>query len=176
MKVDIFDFDNTLVSTPGRELAEKTYLEAIGTPWPFIGFYGRPESLIPPCFPDAPDPSYLIAATAQACQESDADVKVMMTGRPYKMRLRVNEICLRYGLKFHETYFRGQPGCNNRGDTLEIKQNVIRDRFLILPLTRLRIWEDREEHADAFELMFNGLRQERPEVEFVVNRVLPVAC
>ena len=108
MKIHVFDFDGTLVNTPGREEAERLYLAVTGVPWPHIGFYGRPESLVPPVFPEVPDESFAVQEVAKICRAGECDLSILMTGRPYKLRKRVLAICEALDLKFHESYFRGQ--------------------------------------------------------------------
>ena len=173
MIVHCFDFDGTLVYTPGREQAERDYLAATGKPWPHIGFYGRPESLIPPVFPDVPEESHAVADVIKVCREGTPDLRILMTGRPYKMRQRVLDICGHLGLQFDETYFRGQRDCNNSGDTFDFKKGVLQ-KLLILNVKELEMWEDREDHYIAFSTLFDEFRVIRPEVNFVLNRVLPL--
>lgn len=171
MRVHVFDFDGTLVNTPGRELAEKLYLEAKGEPWPHIGFYGRPESLIPPVFPDVPDASFAIQEVAEVCRKKDCDLSVLMTGRPYKMRKRVLDICEHLGLRFDQSYFRGQADCNNKGDTFVFKTSVL-EKLLVLPIKELTMWEDREDHFAQFSALFDVFRVNHAGVDFKLNRVL----
>ena len=175
MKVHVFDFDNTLVKTPGRAEAEKLYLEATGQPWPHIGYYGRPESLNPPVFPEVPDESFAIQEVAQICRAGECDLSILMTGRPYKRRKRVLEICEHLGLKFGQTYFRGQSDCNNKGDTFVFKTSVL-EKLLVLPIKQLMMWEDREDHFDQFSALLAVYRGNYPDVDFVIHRVLSPAA
>lgn len=150
-RVVIYDFDGTIFNSPDREQGETTYFEATGRTFPFPGWWGRLESLMPPVVPDKPGKEWLIEATIAAYREDikdqDAEI-ILMTGRPFKNRKRVLEICGHFDLTFHEHYFRGQPGQRGR-DTLEIKSNFIQD--LMNPkLKILEIWEDRPEHVSAF--------------------------
>jgi hypothetical protein len=170
VNIDVFDFDGTLVKTPGREQAEKDFLAATGNPWPHIGFYGRLESLIPPVFPEKPGDEFLIQEVAEICRAKECDLRVLMTGRPYKLRNRVLEICTHYGLAFGLTYFQGQKDCPGI-NTFECKTSGLRQLLTLNP-QRLRLWEDREDHFVLFEELFRTFRAERPEVEFVLNRVV----
>ena len=167
----VFDFDGTLVNTPGREEAECLYLAAKGEPWPHIGFYGRPESLIPPVFPEVPDESFAIQEVAAICRKGECDLSILMTGRPYKMRKRVLEICEHLGLKFGASYFRGQSDCNNKGDTFVFKVSVL-EKLLVLAPQELEMWEDREDHFAQFQELFGVFRGNYPDVNFVLHRVL----
>jgi hypothetical protein len=174
MKVHVFDFDGTLVNTPGREQAEKLYLADKGKSWPYEGFYGRPESLIPPVFPEVPDESFAIQEVAEICRKKECDLSILMTGRPYKLRKRVLEICGHLGLTFDQSYFRGQADCNNKGDTFVFKTSVL-EKILVLPLKEVVMWEDREDHYTQFSALFDLYRANYPEVIFTLHRVLPVA-
>ena len=171
MRIQVFDFDGTLVNTPGREEAEASYLAVTGKTWPFVGFYGRPESLIPPVFPEVPDQSFAIQEVAEVCRKGDYELGILMTGRPYKMRKRVLEICEYLGLLFEESYFRGQSDCDNSGDTFQFKKSVL-NKLLILGPKELTLWEDREDHYNQFFELFEEFRKNYPEVNFVLNRVL----
>lgn len=176
MKLEVYDFDGTLVLTPGREAAEKSYLEANGKPWPHIGFYGRPESLIPPVFPDVPDAAHAIEEVAAVCRLKQADLTILMTGRPYKMKQRVLDICAHLGFVFDETYFRGQRDCNNSGDTFDFKKSVLEKKLQSQPWTSVTMWEDREDHYEQFSKLFEQFRANYPDVNFILHRVLPPAA
>lgn len=176
MKLKVYDFDGTLVASPGREQAERDFLAATGKPWPHIGFYGRPESLIPPVFPETPNESFLIQEIADICRKGEGDLRILMTGRPVKMRNRVLAICQGYGFIFDQTFFRGQHDCNNSGDTFDFKQSVLETKLKTLPLTGVEMWEDREDHYIKFAQLFEVFRADYPDVDFVLHRVLPPAC
>lgn len=155
-RVVIYDFDNTLFNSPGREEGEVLYLEGTGNLWPFGGWWGRIETLMPPIVPDPIPESMWIASTLAAYREDQKDKDaylVMMTGRPFKCRKRVREILDSQNIVFHEEFYRGMKG--QRGsDTLEIKLNIIEGKALG-PLIHnslevLEIWEDRPEHSSRF--------------------------
>ena len=56
----IYDFDGTIFNSPDREAGELAYLEATGNMFPFPGWWGRIESLMPPVIPEKPGPEWLI--------------------------------------------------------------------------------------------------------------------
>lgn len=171
MKVKVYDFDNTLVKTPKREEAEAAYLAANGTPWPFQGFYGRLESLLPPVFPDAPDASFLITEVAECYRKPEEAYKVLLTGRPMKMRSRVKEICVRLGCEFDDWFLRGHPAFDNHGDTLQFKKSVLLN--LLGRFDALEMWEDREDHFVAFNEWFESLKVEKPDLNIQLRFVQP---
>ena len=147
----IYDFDGTLFNSPNRETGEIAYFEATGKEFPFQGWWGRLESLMPPIVPEKPGTEWLIPKPVASYREDRKNPNsqlVLMTGRPFKNRKRIIEICDSHDIKFDKYFFRGQPGQKGR-DTLEIKCNFIQE--LIHPkLEILEIWEDRPEHVSAF--------------------------
>lgn len=148
----IYDFDGTLFLSPDRESGEVLYLEGTGSTWPYQGWWGRIESLMPPVVPDPIPHDLLVASTVEAyrkdCADTDTNL-VLMTGRPFKARKRVQEILDHFDLKFHAYHYRGMKGQKGR-DTLEIKLNIIESELLHPKLEILEIWEDRPEHTSAF--------------------------
>lgn len=110
------------------------------------------ESLMPPVVPHPPPETLLVAATVEAYRKDAQDENtnlVLMTGRPFKSRKRVQEILDHFGLKFHAYHYRGMSGQKGR-DTLEIKLNIIENDLIHSGLEVLEIWEDRPEHTSAF--------------------------
>lgn len=174
IKVKVYDFDNTLVNTPNRENAEIAYLAATGEPWPFVGYYGRVESLMPPVFPEIPDASFLIPEVRECYLKDEPCRKVLLTGRPMKMRSRVKEICIRLGCDFDDWYLRGHWEFYNRGDTLEFKKSVL--LYLLKNHEILEMWEDRQDHYDAFSAWFDELRQENPALDITLRFVGTLAA
>lgn len=144
----IYDFDGTLFNSPTREQAKT----CLNKDFAFEGWWGRPESLLPPVVPQNPTSEWYIQHTIEQYRKDAQNQNtklVLMTGRPIKIRTRVQEICDFYELKFHEYYFRGQK--NQKGnDTFEIKCNFITQSIMHEELKVLEIHEDREEHVQGF--------------------------
>lgn len=162
-KLAIFDFDDTIFKSPGRDLGEKAYLSSTGNKWPHAGWYGRIETLTPPIVPQIPPKDMLIEKTFQEWQKRKQDPNtktVLLTGRPYKIRHRILEILGHYDMTFDQEFFRGQPGTKGR-DTFEIKMNIIQG-LLHPELELLEIWEDRPEHVSGFINEFKKLKQSQP--------------
>jgi hypothetical protein len=123
----IYDFDGTIFNSPDRDQGEMLYFEATGQTWPHSGWWGQMETLLPPIVAEKPDESLLIAATVAAYRQDAQDEQtelVLMTGRPYKTKWRVQQILDHFGLTFHDYRYRGMRGQKGR-DTLEIKVNII---------------------------------------------------
>lgn len=148
----IYDFDGTIFNSPDREAGELAYFEATSQTFPFSGWWGRMESLMPPVVPEKPGPEWLIEATVAAYRQDakDEDAELfLMTGRPYKNRRRVIEILDHFDMKFHAYRFRGEPGSHG-SNTLEIKARMIQTDIIHDGLAVLEIWEDRPEHTSEF--------------------------
>lgn len=50
-RIELFDFDGTLASTLASDQGKKAFKRALGVEWPFRGWWGRPESVLPPVAP-----------------------------------------------------------------------------------------------------------------------------
>lgn len=149
----IYDFDNTLWQSHGRETGEPLYLEKTGQKWPHSGWWGRVETLMPPFVIDPITEDYFVADVLAAYRVDRAEQNTncyLMTGRPAKMRHRVRQLLDAAGVTFDDYYFRGMKGQPGHGDTLEIKLDLIQHQIIHPALEVLEIWEDRPEHASRF--------------------------
>jgi hypothetical protein len=172
-KIAIYDFDDTIFKSPTREQGEIDYFKLTGNKWPHVGWYGRVETLSPPLVPQIPPRSFLIESTYQAFlkdkQNPQAKV-ILLTGRPYKMRHRIQEILSNFGMVFDQEFYRGQPGTTG-SDTFQIKMNIIRG-LLTPEIELLEIYEDRPEHVSGFIDQFKKLKtqQDYPK-QYIVHDV-----
>lgn len=151
-RLAIYDFDGTLFRSPGPEEGSDLYFDATGNYWPHQGWWGRVESLLPPIIPN-PIPQSLwieevVSRYRQDIKDQNAFV-VLMTGRPYKNRHRIQEILKDQNLEFHKEYYRGMKGQKGR-DTFDIKVNIIEQELFHDNLKIVEIFEDRPEHLSAF--------------------------
>lgn len=164
----IFDFDGTLVRTPGPVEGKTRYLAGTGSPWKG-GWWGRIESLSPPVL-DSPCPSSLVIRTVfnemeDVISRSETAVGVVVTGRITPLRpavLRIlDEICIAAkndtvpeGKSFlHPDAIFTHPG--GRLQTIDFKRLLFRTLLTSEPLKNceirdIHIWEDRKHHADIF--------------------------
>ena len=169
-RVVIYDFDGTIFKSPHREQGETVYFEYTGQMLPFPGWWGRIETLMPPIVPQNPELDWYIESTINAFRKDSKDSEtecVLMTGRPFKIRKRVIEICENQNLKFDAHYFRGQPGSKGR-DTLEIKNNLIVEHVVHQGLKVIEIHEDRPEHVSGFIDIFKRLKREFKQLEKIL--------
>eukprot|EP00735_Rhodelphis_limneticus_P010606 TRINITY_DN3394_c0_g1::TRINITY_DN3394_c0_g1_i1::g.30975::m.30975 TRINITY_DN3394_c0_g1::TRINITY_DN3394_c0_g1_i1::g.30975 ORF type:complete len:187 (+),score=-3.55,DUF2410/PF10307.4/7.7e-09 TRINITY_DN3394_c0_g1_i1:126-686(+) len=147
-RIDIFDFDGTLIFTPTREDAI-----AAGHKLSFQGWWGRKESLIEPI---VSDPLVLVnlpvAKAFRRSQEDPTAVTVMMTGRQSKLRNNVLDLLERSNLLQPgadvETFFN-----NGNTDTLSFKMHQIHALCRKHQVSCVQIWEDRLPHAHEFASM-----------------------
>lgn len=170
MKLDIFDFDGTLVYSPLRNTFLKVKGVGNGTAlqlydkWldqnqkpkrKWTGWFGRRETLLHPIFPRPLRNDMLNREVADQFLESKNSAEVttwMMTGRHTGIGQQVIDILMGYDLLDKkdlssskvETYFA------SRTPTLEWKKDTIYEAVMDRGFTKVEMWEDREEHVIAF--------------------------
>lgn len=168
----IFDFDGTLVRTPGPVEGKAKYVLETGQSWSG-GWWGRLESLCPPVV-DTPYPTARVVNTVfdkmeEVMTRSQTEIGVVVTGRVMSLRpavLRIlDEICISRrnesvpsGDSFlnHDAVFTHIGG---RLTTYEFKTQLFKliltsDPVAKLDISEVHIWEDRREHADPFATSF----------------------
>lgn len=143
-KIFLIDFDGTISRSPNRKEAEKIYKEKIGEDWPFKGFYGRNESLDMNIFEFPP-----IQSTVDVVKREygKPNTKVfLLTGRVPKNSQAVEKILNSYGVKFDDYFYKTSH------DTLDFKLKKMSQLLEEYPDTQeVTLYEDRQEHFDAFE-------------------------
>lgn len=135
----IFDFDNTLFNSPEKPEG-----------WT-RGWWGRPESLLPPHVPVDPGPEFWIPDTVNAAKAASSSHSIMMTGRHPGFEKRINHLLNSIGLQFDEKFF-----CSGE-DTLSFKKHKIIEFVKRLNPDFVEVWEDREIHIVAFKELLNNL-------------------
>ena len=114
----VFDFDSTLVDTPLPEAGAAAWQRVTGEPWPYAGWWGRPESLSP-LLPSRAGPA--MQAYVESCADAQA-VVVMLTGRRAHLAAAVRACLEAHGASlFHQQLFN-----DTRQDTLEFKAAELR--------------------------------------------------
>ncbi len=162
-QLHIFDFDNTLFRSPEKP-----------DWWAMQGWWGRSESLNPPCVPERPGPEWWVGTTVADARRSISDPSVhtvLITGRAgKKFKHRVTELLSQAGLHFDEVHLAG--GADN---TLTFKLKLIDSLFERYPVARIEMWEDRVEHLGPFDTKLGGLGVEY-EVHAVRAKPMAVLC
>lgn len=194
--LEIFDFDGTLFKSPLNTKENKDiYLKETGIPWeidkknaqelskklgkkiyPRSGWFGRPETLMPPFVPNPVPQNMWIQEIVDRFLESKNSsnvITVLMTGRHKGIQSEVLRILHQADLvkieKKGEKYFqadenvtclfqgddgpfvKGFPKINHK-DTISWKLWII-EKYLnfLQELETINIWEDRDEHVVEFQ-------------------------
>lgn len=181
-RLKVMDFDGTLVNTPGpdsliegipaRRFYENWHKSSGSTKKPFVGWWGRVETLLPPIFGRLDEDGNWelpegvlneeLATLHKQHREDPENLVVLMTGRHRKMqhpteKEHVSRVILdRLGLFFDEYYY----SCDFR-PTLTFKCDTIIEVLEANPtIEDVEIWEDREAHYSSFWDFIKYLKKE----------------
>lgn len=160
-KLVIYDFDGTLFRSCDEVEGKRLYKEKTGISWPYRGWWGCIESLMPPLVPVLPGDEWYFCDVVSA-QKKDDGYLVLMTGRLDIFRERVLELIENVGMRFDEIYF-GKSNVK----TFVMKCERIRDLLSRGKYSVLEIWEDRIEHIDGFVKLCRELKGELLESAIV---------
>jgi len=159
-QLHIYDFDNTLFRSPDKP------------DWWSRGWWGRLESLTPPCVPEKPGSEWWDHAVVSRARKSisDPDVKaVLVTGRINSVfKQRVHNLLRQEGLRFHTVAL--NPGTSTDQAKLATFENE-----LTPDITHVEIWEDRAHHLSKFESFFRG-KGLSVKGHLITTNPMPVAC
>tara|TARA_Y100000389_G_C17463096_1_gene523287 strand:- start:1109 stop:1603 length:495 start_codon:yes stop_codon:yes gene_type:complete len=150
-KLSVFDFDGTLINTPEPTEKEKKVWEVVNDKeWPFIGWWGRPESLDLDVWPMEPKPEVLEAYKKEMSDPNT--MVVLLTGRLEKLRPQVQVILDKNNFDFDAVLL------NRGGNTLIDKIGQMNNLLKSNPsIKKLEMWDDREEHFPKFKSWGGGL-------------------
>ena len=149
-ELHIYDFDGTLFNTPMPDVGKSRWQEATGEKWPHRGWWGQAESLDTDVFDVTPNPGVL-AAFHESMAAPNVHT-IVLTGRHRALVAVVQKIMGAHGVAPDELKLT-PSGLG----TLNYKQKVIRKWARTAPLEKIVIYEDRPEHAAAFEAMSDEL-------------------
>lgn len=140
MKLCVFDFDNTLFRSPSPPKKWKD------------GWWTKPISLNPPFVPKEPDMYWWndsIIEEILMCSGKKDNYVILLTGRLDNVfRERVMELLNQIGITKKFDYV----GLNNQKNTIKYKLDTMSEFLKKDPRIReVEIWDDRVEHAQAFE-------------------------
>ena len=170
-QLHIYDFDKTLFASPEKP------------DWWTQGWWGRPESLGPPCVPDRPTADWWNSSVVSSAKRSNSDpdvVSILVTGRLVKkFHLRVRDLLRQAGLRFDSVHL-AAGGSSTETAKLKVFAETLADNPGI---TSVEIWEDRAEHIGKFKSFFEaqGLKCKAHLVKIAPHEVacdsdLKLAC
>ena len=164
-KISCFDFDGTLVETPiGSPENKEKWAKHYGKPWPYLGWWGRDESLDTEVW--EMNPVTEVYDAYQIESKNPQNVMVLLTGRLQKQADLVKGITDSIGYKFDRYLF------NNKGGTLQNKINHLNNLLMIYPTVRqIELWDDRLEHFEEFESWGKSLKESGRIDSFYLNKI-----
>jgi len=164
-KLSVFDFDGTLIDTPiGSPENKQKWAEYYGKPWPYLGWWGRDESL---------DTNvWQMSVVKEVFDDYQKEVKdpetlmVLLTGRIKKQENIVGSIVNERGYYFDYYLF------NTGGRTLSNKINHLNNLLSKYPdIREVELWDDRIEHADSFKKWGETLKENKRIDKFYLNEI-----
>ena len=161
-KLKIFDFDGTLIDTPKPTYFTKNeYAKYHGLEeWPFLGWYGRPETLDMSVWDMNTIPQTI--SDYNKVMGDPNTLTIMLTGRVKKLKPQVISILDKHGLKFDDYLF------NKGGETSLDKMKQIEGLLKEYPtINDVEMWDDRDEHIPTFQKWGKTLKP----IKFKINHV-----
>jgi hypothetical protein len=154
-RLAVFDFDGTLMDTPMPDTGKLQWEEKMGKPYPFSGWWGRPESLDLQVFDIKPFPSVLAQLKKEVV--TPGTYVLILTSRMEKLRPEVQAVLDANKIKVDKLDMKRAEG--NKGT------KVLRYVQQLPDLKVINVYEDRDIDLEAYE----GIRnQVPPGVEFNV--------
>ena len=140
----IFDFDGTLFRSPAKPAL-----------W-IGGWWGKQESLNPPCVPQVPDSDWWISDVVVKAKEAQGDPKamsVMMTGRGAEaFSSRIDELLSGVGLNFDRVLL------SDSYDTVAFKSGEIRKILEQNPsIMEVNIYDDRVSYIEQYKSLISKI-------------------
>ena len=146
-KLVVYDFDGTLFNSPDRLEGEAIYVRETGQNLPFKGWWGKIESLSPPFVPQSPAPEHYNLKVLATYFENKKDSRIiLMTGRPYKLRHRVEEILAAQGFQAESYYYR----IDSNRHIVDIKSEYIESKEIGENIKSIEIYEDQKDNITKF--------------------------
>ena len=152
--MSVFDFDGTLMNTPGPEEGKAMYSEIKGKPYPHNGWWSKKESLLP---------EYQIQPISSVLDEyhkiKSTDITILLTNRLPRLEREIREL-----LDFHEIFFDHYLFATADPKSKRLLSHL--ERTNLLPrIKRIECWDDMTEHVEDLDTM------SIPGVTIIVNLV-----
>lgn len=148
-----FDFDATLINSPEPDEGKKIWLQVKGEQYPYLGWWGRPESLDLNVFDIKPFPSVLLQLKKELVIPNT--YVIILTSRMEKLRSYVQAVLDKNGIVVDKLDMKRAEG--NKG--IKILRYV--EQFPELKV--INVYDDRESDIQSYE----NIRTQIPEgIEF----------
>lgn len=152
-RLSAFDFDGTLIDSPEKEQGKVQWSEKMGKPYPYLGWWGRPESLDLNVFDIRPFSSVLNQLKDE--QSKPNTYVIILTSRMEKLRPEVEAVLKANNIKVDKVDMKRAEGDKGVKVMRYIKQ--------MPDLKVVNVYEDRDTDIEAYE----RIRSQMPEgVEF----------
>lgn len=170
-KLSVFDFDGTLVDTglpvaPEGRPSKAEYERITKQKWPYVGWWGRPESLSTDVF-DFKSIDNNKSDFNNELKNSNT-LTVIITGRLNKLKQEVINVLKKTGYNIDGV----DVFCNDSSDTLNFKLNKLDELLKNNPAIKtVELWDDRDEHVSSFEKWGNDKIKAGVLDDFKMNHV-----
>ena len=148
-RLAVFDFDGTLIDSPEKETGKVQWSEKMGQPYPYQGWWGRPESLDLNVFDIKPFPSVLNQLKEE--QSKPDTYVIILTSRMEKLRPEVQKVLDVNGIDVDKLDMKRAEGDKGK--------KVLRYIVQFPELQEINVYEDRDTDIAAYE----AIRPQIPE-------------
>lgn len=152
-RLAVFDFDGTLINSPEKESGKLEWSEKKGQPYPYQGWWGRPESLDLEVFDIKPFPSVLSQLKKE--QVTPNTYVMVLTSRMEKLRPQVEAVLNKNNIHVNKVEMKRAEGDKGIKLLRYVEQNP--------DLKVINVYEDRDTDIASYE----AIRNQIPEgIEF----------
>lgn len=163
-KLAVFDFDNTLISTPLPDSGKIIWREKTGKDWPHKGWWGRAESLDIEIFEHPIRPEVISDYHAEFADLNT--MVIMLTGRRPSLAKEVKSILDYHKLTFDAYLY------NYGGETSVNKRQQMEKILSEIPsIISIELWDDRKLHVQIFQEWGDVLVKTGRLKDFKINLV-----
>jgi hypothetical protein len=148
-RLAVFDFDGTLIDSPEKETGKIEWSEKMGQPYPYQGWWGRPESLDLNVFDIKPFPSVLHQLKKEIVLPNT--YVIILTSRMEKLRPQVEAVLNKNNIHVDKVDMKRAEGDKGK--------KVLRYVAQIPDLKVINVYEDRDTDIASYEAIRNQIPQ-----------------